>query len=82
MEKAFERAPYPDVFAREDLALRIGLSEARIQVSIPREHLRMIILLNYNLYFNFVNLAINVVEYFNCDRYTPCPEKTTTVLYV
>jgi len=34
MEKAFERAPYPDVFAREDLALRIGLSESRIQVSI------------------------------------------------
>ena len=34
MEKAFERAPYPDVFAREDLALRVGLSESRIQVSI------------------------------------------------
>jgi len=33
MEKAFERAPYPDVFAREDLAVRIGLSESRIQVS-------------------------------------------------
>jgi len=32
MERAFERAPYPDVFAREDLALRIGLSESRIQV--------------------------------------------------
>lgn len=32
MEKAFERAPYPDVFAREDLALRVGLSESRIQV--------------------------------------------------
>jgi len=34
MEKAFERAPYPDVFAREDLAMRVGLSESRIQVSI------------------------------------------------
>ncbi|ELT94188.1 hypothetical protein CAPTEDRAFT_81077, partial [Capitella teleta] len=32
MEKAFERAPYPDVFAREELALRIGLSESRVQV--------------------------------------------------
>jgi homeobox protein aristaless-related len=32
MEKAFERAPYPDVFSREDLSLRIGLSESRIQV--------------------------------------------------
>jgi Homeodomain len=34
MEKAFERAPYPDVFAREDLAMRIGLSESRIQVTM------------------------------------------------
>ena len=34
MEKAFERAPYPDVFAREELALRIGLSEPRVQVII------------------------------------------------
>jgi len=37
MEKAFERAPYPDVFAREDLALRVGLSESRIQVSTQRK---------------------------------------------
>ncbi|XP_029634248.2 pituitary homeobox 2 [Octopus sinensis] len=32
MEKAFQRAPYPDVFAREELAIRIGLSESRVQV--------------------------------------------------
>ncbi|XP_064638660.1 homeobox protein aristaless-like [Lineus longissimus] len=32
MEKAFEAAPYPDVFMREDLAMRIGLSESRVQV--------------------------------------------------
>ncbi|OXA59690.1 pituitary homeobox 1 isoform X2 [Folsomia candida] len=32
LERAFERAPYPDVFAREELAIRLRLSESRVQV--------------------------------------------------
>lgn len=32
LERAFERAPYPDVFAREELALNLKLSESRVQV--------------------------------------------------
>ena len=58
LERAFEKSHYPDVYSREELAIKVNLPEVRVQVSIQLKWLK------HNKIFDFTIPYVKVIKAF------------------